>query len=159
MLQLLRSMARQSNPSTLTTGLLPTFALAHPPFLEALGEAAEPGDGEPIGEALLLQTRQSTCSLLVSLFVAEVSTVGHSSSSFSSLPLHQLRKNRDNLHIFHEHRPTYHETGKKPRMRSPPCGFNKSNPRKTQPFLQEIYDQASSISSKGSVTQNNEQTA
>lgn len=46
MLQFLRSLSRQSNPSTLTAGLLPKFALKHPPFLEAeVGEAlTRPGD-------------------------------------------------------------------------------------------------------------------
>lgn len=35
MLQLRLSLSRQSNPSTLTAGLLPKFARTHPPFLEA----------------------------------------------------------------------------------------------------------------------------
>lgn len=49
MLQFLRSLSRQSNPSILTEGLFPKFALMlmHPPFLEEEVDGdADPGDLE-----------------------------------------------------------------------------------------------------------------
>lgn len=51
MLQFLRSLSRQSNPSTLIAGLLPKFALTHPTFLaEELGEDADPDAAACIGD-------------------------------------------------------------------------------------------------------------
>lgn len=52
MLQLRRSLSRQSKPSTLTAGLLPKFALTHPPFLvDVDGDEASPdGIGIARGE-------------------------------------------------------------------------------------------------------------
>lgn len=46
MLQFLRSLSKQSNPSILTAGLLPKFALTRPPFLaEGLGVDVDPDGG------------------------------------------------------------------------------------------------------------------
>ena len=51
MLQFLRSLSRQSNPSTLTAGLFPKFALTQPPFLPEVevGDEDDKPDGGGIG--------------------------------------------------------------------------------------------------------------
>lgn len=49
MLQFLRSLSRQSNPSTLTAGLFPKFDRTQPPFLEEeVGDDDRP-DGGGVG--------------------------------------------------------------------------------------------------------------
>lgn len=53
MLQLRRSLSRQSNPSILTAGLLPKLALTHPPLILAVDEVelGDPVKPEGIGIA------------------------------------------------------------------------------------------------------------